>query len=156
MRPTCCACARATVWLYFCECVLCCKVNATGDLLSSNPGALGHCKSFTLPWCSRDTVYRSFDMWAAATVCHFKYVFVWHAKGGSHEGDSHILTGCVQVGWGWKAEEGSWRKGGKKKLVCGYINKVFPGDICAFALTTCLPLSFGEYYCIFPPTHTWF
>lgn len=70
MRLTCtsaCIHVSSNVWCVVVWCVvLCCKFNATGNLLGSDPGALGHCKSFTLPWRSRHTA-RSHALWHANT-----------------------------------------------------------------------------------------
>lgn len=82
--------------------VLCCKFNATGNLLGSDPGALGHCKSFTLPWCSRHTA-RSHTLWHANT---------WKLRVISNmclsdmpRGVTCISTGCVQA-----ARKEEWRR----------------------------------------------
>lgn len=61
----------------------CCQVDAPGKLLSSNPGAPGHCKTLTVSWCCQGIVWlclcRSLYLWAVATVCHIicVYLVLW-------------------------------------------------------------------------------
>lgn len=89
--------------------VLCCEFNATGNWLGSDPGASGHCESFTLPRCSQHTAH-------LRTLCHAS---VWKLHVISNvclsdmsKGVSRISTGCLQAAR--KEEWRRWSRGRQK------------------------------------------
>lgn len=92
--------------------VLCCKFNATGNLLGSDRGASGHSESFTLPWCSRHTAHLCTLSHASARKLHVisNVCFFWHVERGSHT----FQPGCVQAvrkeewrRWSWGRQKNS-------------------------------------------------